>query len=71
LAKTDELLSSLWLTTAIAMFYQFIASEEALPFPVEIPNTTTQAAMDAANPGEIFELFRLFSGDKSAKKVRG
>ena len=37
---------------AIVMFYNFIATEEAMPFPVEMPNAETIAAIEAGRRGD-------------------
>jgi DNA-damage-inducible protein J len=43
----------LTVSDAIRMLLVRVASEKALPFDVRTPNATTQAALDAAERGEV------------------
>ena len=43
----------LTMSDAIRIFLYRVISEKAIPFPVEIPNAETVAAMDAADRGEV------------------
>ena len=48
--EAEEILNKLGLTpsTAINLFYRQIIMRRALPFPVEMPNALTRAAIDQA-----------------------
>lgn len=43
----------LTMSDAIRIFLYRVISEKAIPFPVEIPNAETVAAMEAADRGEV------------------
>lgn len=51
--EAEKVLSQLGLnpTTAINMFYRQIAMRKALPFPAELPNAETAAAIEEARAG--------------------
>ncbi len=53
-AEVEKLLHHLGITTteAITMFYTQIRLRGGLPFPVEIPNTTTRKTFEATDRGE-------------------
>jgi DNA-damage-inducible protein J len=52
--KAEGILGELGITpsAAINMFYRQIVMRRALPFPVEVPNEETRAAIDEARSGE-------------------
>ncbi len=54
--KAEQVLERLGISPdeALGMFYAYLAAEESLPFWPEIPNEETQAAIDAAERGEVF-----------------
>ena len=43
----------LTMSDAIRIFLYRVISEKAIPFPVEIPNAETVAAMEAADRGDV------------------
>jgi len=53
-ADVDKLLHRLGMTTteAITLFYSQMRLRQGLPFPVEIPNTTTRKTFEATDHGE-------------------
>jgi len=55
----ERLLHRLGMTTteAITMFYSQIRLRQGLPFPVEIPNTTTRKTFEATDRGEDINTF--------------
>jgi DNA-damage-inducible protein J len=58
-ADVEKLLSQLGLTTteAITMFYSQIRLRQGLPFPVEVPNATTQKTFESTDRGEDLSTF--------------
>ena len=52
--RAEEILEELGVSpsTAINMFYRQIVMRGALPFPVEVPNAATKAAIDETRSGE-------------------
>ena len=53
-SDVEELLGRLGVTTteAITMFFSQIRLRQGLPFPVEVPNETTQRVFEATDRGE-------------------
>ena len=53
-SDVEELLGRLGVTTteAITMFFSQIRLRQGLPFPVEVPNETTQRTFEATDRGE-------------------
>ena len=58
-ADVEKLLHRLGVTTteAITMFYSQIRLRQGLPFPVEVPNVTTQKTFEATDRGEDLNTF--------------
>ena len=55
-AKAAKTLASMGLTVsdAVRLLLTRVAAEKAMPFDVRVPNRATQAAIEAAERGEVF-----------------
>ncbi|MBM4142618.1 MAG: type II toxin-antitoxin system RelB/DinJ family antitoxin [Lentisphaerae bacterium] len=58
-ADVERLLGRLGLSTteAINLFYRQIRLRRGLPFPVEVPNTTTRRTFEATDRGEDLQAY--------------
>ena len=60
-AKAAKTLASMGLTVsdAVRLLLTRVASEQALPFEVRVPNRETLAAMEAGERGQVFRAKRV------------